>query len=920
MKKRISKLLSYIIVTALIIGLIPEFNSGVQAGGGTFSNVAVTIPLPVVGDLPKDFQTGTVSSPSGVSITKIDYYTVYSINSGSWKSDSESFYAGEKLEIYVSFSLPDNFDDNTLVKINGINAVRSSDGRYYINHTITGAQEYENITLNFDPGYGSGSMQSVTKKTGTSYIVPECEFTAPSGQKFDYWVTNIGNYSPGTKIILPNDIDELNFRANWKIIPAATITITKQPQNKTFVKGSISGTLSVSATVTPNQELHYAWTIDYPDLGAKPIGGDSPNLTIPTDLAAGNYEFWCTVYCEGGNAVSSHSVVTVNNPVITISKQPESVTVTEKNINVNLSITAEADSSDEIIYSWRIQKPGVAEEFIGSNSSSVEVPKNLTVGIYKIYCWVNAGSTWKKSDEATVTVVAPVVTITKQPSDITVTKGNITESLSVSASVNSTHTLNYYWYLIDPVLGEKPLEGNTAVMSIPTNLVAGTYKMYCNVVAGGTSKKSNEAVITVNNPIVTITINQQPSNITVTEGEINETISVSASVTPEQELSYSWRLITPHIGETTIGNNSSSIAIPTNLSSDVGPYQIYCRVYTGSTFVDSSKAIITVNEPPVTTYKVYYNSNGGTGTKTMDIVNEGEDYILPPSNTFNAPAGQEFDKWSVKVGSVENNYNPGDSITITGTTYIKPIWKDILIEYTVSFETNGGTVIADSLVIDGAKVNRPANPTKAGDATYNYIFEDWYVDAAFTTKYNFDSPVTSSFTLYGKWTQTPKQNVGVDNSGGSNANASKGTGNDSNASGGSGNSNVSESKYSNEWIKGKWYNKDGTQTYAGTGSWKSNGKGWWFEDTAGWYPQSQWQKIDGKWYYFTSDGYMDWGEYRDGCWLNNDGSWDENYSNGTWHVDGTGWWFSDGNWYASNTSLWINGVKYHFNGSGYWDY
>ena len=48
-----------------------------------------------------------------------------------------------------------------------------------------------------------------------------------------------------------------------------------------------------------------------------------------------------------------------------------------------------------------------------------------------------------------------------------------------------------------------------------------------------------------------------------------------------------------------------------------------------------------------------------------------------------------------------------------------------------------------------------------------------------------------------------------------------------------------------------------------------------------------------------------------------DGSWDENYSNGTWHKDSTGWWYSDGSWYASNQYLWIDGVQYYFNANGY---
>ncbi len=124
----------------------------------------------------------------------------------------------------------------------------------------------------------------------------------------------------------------------------------------------------------------------------------------------------------------------------------------------------------------------------------------------------------------------------------------------------------------------------------------------------------------------------------------------------------------------------------------------------------------------------------------------------------------------------------------------------------------------------------------------------------------------------------------------------------------------------NEWINGKWYDKNGKQSYGPRGGWRRNSKGWWFEDSSGWYPHSQWQKIDGYWYYFTADGYMDYSEYRDGCWLRSDGSWDERYSSGTWHLDSKGWWYSDGNWYPASQSLWVDGTKYHFNSSGYWDY
>ena len=63
---------------------------------------------------------------------------------------------------------------------------------------------------------------------------------------------------------------------------------------------------------------------------------------------------------------------------------------------------------------------------------------------------------------------------------------------------------------------------------------------------------------------------------------------------------------------------------------------------------------------------------------------------------------------------------------------------------------------------------------------------------------------------------------------------------------------------------------------------------------------------------------MDYSEYRDGCWLNADGSWNPNYSNGRWKSNSTGWWYGDtSGWYASNCWQKIDGMWYYFGGDGY---
>ncbi|MCR5632223.1 MAG: hypothetical protein K6F60_01900 [Eubacterium sp.] len=143
------------------------------------------------------------------------------------------------------------------------------------------------------------------------------------------------------------------------------------------------------------------------------------------------------------------------------------------------------------------------------------------------------------------------------------------------------------------------------------------------------------------------------------------------------------------------------------------------------------------------------------------------------------------------------------------------------------------------------------------------------------------------------------------------------SGSSNSASGGSNSSGSSAPKYKNEWRDGRWYDSNGNQSYSGRLKWKHNSKGWWVEDTAGWYPRSKWQKIDGVWYYFNSSGYMASDEWYDGYWFNSNGSWTYP-SRGSWHSSGRGWWYGDSSgWYARNQWQKIDGYWYYFDGSGY---
>ena len=68
-------------------------------------------------------------------------------------------------------------------------------------------------------------------------------------------------------------------------------------------------------------------------------------------------------------------------------------------------------------------------------------------------------------------------------------------------------------------------------------------------------------------------------------------------------------------------------------------------------------------------------------------------------------------------------------------------------EFTVTFETNGGSTIEPVVVLYDDLLPMPEAPVKVG-----HTFEGWYVDEIFSSKFNFEkTTIKSEITLYAKW-------------------------------------------------------------------------------------------------------------------------------------------------------------------------
>ena len=99
--------------------------------------------------------------------------------------------------------------------------------------------------------------------------------------------------------------------------------------------------------------------------------------------------------------------------------------------------------------------------------------------------------------------------------------------------------------------------------------------------------------------------------------------------------------------------------------------------------------------------------------------------------------------------------------------------------------------------------------------------------------------------------------------------------------------------------------------------WEQDDTGWRYAVTGDTYLCSTWKKIDGKWYYFKADGYAAQNEFVNGWWLGGSCVQNDPVHYG-WHKSSRGWWYgAAGGWYARNATYVINGKKYTFDRYGY---
>lgn len=100
----------------------------------------------------------------------------------------------------------------------------------------------------------------------------------------------------------------------------------------------------------------------------------------------------------------------------------------------------------------------------------------------------------------------------------------------------------------------------------------------------------------------------------------------------------------------------------------------------------------------------------------------------------------EFSKYYLISSKEESVTPPVDPPVTPPVTY-----------YTIRFDSQGGSAVSSQSLTYGSKIQEPEAPVREG-----YTFEGWYKEAEGTNPWDFTKDtVTSSHTLYAKWTAVP---------------------------------------------------------------------------------------------------------------------------------------------------------------------
>ena len=172
---------------------------------------------------------------------------------------------------------------------------------------------------------GSGQIITTSVNSGEFYTLPQCNFTQPSGQEFDYWSYGGRKLLPGASIPIYGNTD---ITAMWKdknTPQPKDYNITIAPTKGGTVTGPDNAKQGnkVTLTVTPDTgyEIGSINVVDEHDIKAADVWQPDRSFTMPAKNVTVKVTFRKIVYTieeehnEGGSVILDKTKATIGDPV-----------------------------------------------------------------------------------------------------------------------------------------------------------------------------------------------------------------------------------------------------------------------------------------------------------------------------------------------------------------------------------------------------------------------------------------------------------------------------------------------------------------------------------------------------------------------------------------------------------------------------
>ena len=221
----------------------------------------------------------------------------------------------------------------------GIEIENLSAGNYFVryaednNHfaspdaevTVGEGKPLADFTITFNGNGGSGSMEPVTVKAGTNYILPACGFTAPADQEFKAWEIGGAEYKVGDSYTVDRDTE---IKALWEnsVITPTTYTVTDCNDGNgtgTATPATAATGTEITLTATPKEGYHFKeWQVISGGVTIKdnkflmPSSNVEVRAIFEKDAPPVPTEFTITVKTDGnGTASASHAKAVVGTEI-----------------------------------------------------------------------------------------------------------------------------------------------------------------------------------------------------------------------------------------------------------------------------------------------------------------------------------------------------------------------------------------------------------------------------------------------------------------------------------------------------------------------------------------------------------------------------------------------------------------------------